>query len=255
MAPLSRELSGLILPHEHCGSHLNSAGLTIDDDLEKENFKFAGETLAKIWSDVSIENFPVVAEYVEPEASEIKEETLQTKDAKWFAQHVRSSQYFLQIVKCWDRKCCSQPRSSFFRIIPNRFFPLLIPISQSAEHGLTVPELSDHENHKFPSLFAAQLIQMEEILPRNLRELNVLPYDLFCPSVHSNLVDRCCKICNMYFASNVILKQHLVIHRDQHSRSRQDQVAPPSVPPPIKKGASSPCCSQASAGIDDNHCC
>lgn len=45
MAPLSRELSGLILPHEHYGSHLNSAGFTIDDDLEKENFKFAGDIL------------------------------------------------------------------------------------------------------------------------------------------------------------------------------------------------------------------
>ena len=107
----------------------------------------------------------------------------------------------------------------------NRFFPPLIPICQS-EHGLTVPEQSDHENHKFPSLFAAQLIKIEEILPRTLCELKILPYDLFCPSVHSNIVDRCCKICNVYFASNVILKQHLVIHR------RPKQVEPESVPPP-----------------------
>ena len=34
MAPLSRELSGLILPHDKYGSHLNDRGLTIDTNLE-----------------------------------------------------------------------------------------------------------------------------------------------------------------------------------------------------------------------------
>ena len=37
MAPLSKELTGLILglPHDHYGSHLNDRGVTIDADLEK----------------------------------------------------------------------------------------------------------------------------------------------------------------------------------------------------------------------------
>ena len=42
MAPLSRELSGLILPHEHFGTHLDADGRTIDEELEKANFSFAG---------------------------------------------------------------------------------------------------------------------------------------------------------------------------------------------------------------------
>ncbi|KAJ6639792.1 hypothetical protein Bhyg_12539 [Pseudolycoriella hygida] len=50
MAPLSRELSGLILPHEHFGSHLNSKNETVDGELEKRNFQYAGETLAEVWS-------------------------------------------------------------------------------------------------------------------------------------------------------------------------------------------------------------
>ena len=45
MAPLSKELSGLILPHDKYGSHLNDQGLTIDT---KKNFAFAGSTLAEI---------------------------------------------------------------------------------------------------------------------------------------------------------------------------------------------------------------
>ena len=50
MAPLSKELSGLILPHDKYGSHLNDQGLTHDTDLEKKSFAFAGSTLAEIWS-------------------------------------------------------------------------------------------------------------------------------------------------------------------------------------------------------------
>ena len=48
MAPLSRELSGLILPHEHFGTHLDADGRTIDEELEKANFSFAGRTLSEV---------------------------------------------------------------------------------------------------------------------------------------------------------------------------------------------------------------
>ena len=60
MAPLSRELSAHVLHHEHFGSHLDSQGRTVDDTLEKSNFKFAG----KIWSDVMTDKFSVIAEYI-----------------------------------------------------------------------------------------------------------------------------------------------------------------------------------------------
>jgi len=76
MAPLSRELSGLIRPHEHFGSHLNSQGRTTDEALEKANFKMAGETLAEVWSQVVIDQFPTIAEYIVPEKCELDPETL-----------------------------------------------------------------------------------------------------------------------------------------------------------------------------------
>ena len=38
MAPLSRELCGVIFEHEHYGSHLNSKKETIDNELEMKNF-------------------------------------------------------------------------------------------------------------------------------------------------------------------------------------------------------------------------
>jgi len=62
MAPLSRFLAGIILPYETFGSHLNSQRATVDQSLEKLNFRKAGETLAEVWSEAVIDNFPVVSE-------------------------------------------------------------------------------------------------------------------------------------------------------------------------------------------------
>jgi hypothetical protein len=45
MAPLSRELSGVILPHDQYGNHLNNAGFLIDGDLEKK----ISSLLVKLW--------------------------------------------------------------------------------------------------------------------------------------------------------------------------------------------------------------
>jgi hypothetical protein len=43
MAPLSRELSGLIIPHDNFGSHLDDQWKTIDSVLEKNSFEYAGD--------------------------------------------------------------------------------------------------------------------------------------------------------------------------------------------------------------------
>ena len=66
MAPLSRELAGLILPHDKYGSHLDDSGHTTDTDLEKLNFKHAGQALAEVWN-IKIDSYPVTAEYIEPQ--------------------------------------------------------------------------------------------------------------------------------------------------------------------------------------------
>ena len=38
MAPLSHDLEGIILLHDHFGDHMDSSGKTIDEDLEKRTF-------------------------------------------------------------------------------------------------------------------------------------------------------------------------------------------------------------------------
>jgi hypothetical protein len=212
MAPLSRELSGVILPHEHYGSHLDSQGRTINEDMERTNFKFAGETLAEIWSHVIVDQFPTVAEYINPDKSELDAAGLISKDQEWFDNHVRTSQYFTQIVKCQDIKCCDKVRSSYFNVLPSRFFPPSITINQTT-HGLKVSERADADSHKFPSLFVAQTLKFDDIMPRSTGVFKVQPYDLYCPSLQTSLLDRICKVCHLYFASQTMLKKHAGQHR------------------------------------------
>ena len=63
MFHLSKELSGLVLPAETFGTHLNNAN-TVDEELEERNFEAAAEVLAEIWSNMEIDGFSVNAEYV-----------------------------------------------------------------------------------------------------------------------------------------------------------------------------------------------
>ena len=56
MAPLSRELTGLILPRDTCGTHLDGKQKTIDSALEKDNFRNVGDILAEIWSQIEIDS-------------------------------------------------------------------------------------------------------------------------------------------------------------------------------------------------------
>ena len=182
MAPLSRELAGLVLPHDHYGSHLNDKLQTADVELEKKNFRYAGKTLAEVWNDLMFDGFPVVCEYVDPAVSEISTDSIPCWDSKWFASHVRSSQYFLQIVKCANRKCCSKPRSSYFYVMPEQFFSAPIRIEQT-DDGLKAVNPNLFDSGSYVSLFLRNSISIAKILPKSLLSFREQPYNLYCPSV------------------------------------------------------------------------
>ena len=76
MAPLSHDMAGLILPHDYYGTHLNESGVTINVDLEKMNFRKAGQMLAERWNRTKIDGFPCYAEYVNPPATSDDERRL-----------------------------------------------------------------------------------------------------------------------------------------------------------------------------------
>lgn len=108
MAPLSRELAGQILPHNHhFGFHLNDKGCTVNDDLEKLNFELAGKVLAEVWNTMNIDGYPVHTTYMNSGEPELPAET----QIKWYSDHVQKSLYLLQGVKCKDETCRFRPRS------------------------------------------------------------------------------------------------------------------------------------------------
>lgn len=210
---MSKELAELILPHDHVGRHFDGQGRTFDTELEKRNFEFAGRMLAEVWPAVNIDGFPTVSKYILPETSELDDEALLTKDEKLFSDHVKTSQYFLQILKCNNLECCMKPRSSYFSVILVHFLPPPIPLEQSSG-GLKAPDRANDETHIFPLLFVSKTIKWDDTtLPESTCSFKVLPYDLYCPSVQSSLLDRTCKVCHIYFSSILMLKAHFVLHK------------------------------------------
>jgi hypothetical protein len=79
LAPLSHDLAGLIFPNDHFATHLNELGVTEHAELEKTNFKQAGDVLAEVWSMNVLDEYPVVAEYVNP--SPLVDEQLKMADS------------------------------------------------------------------------------------------------------------------------------------------------------------------------------
>jgi hypothetical protein len=204
MAPLSRELAGLILPHDHFGTHLNASGKTVDTELEKSNFRKAGETLAEVWSSVVIDNYKVVAQYVEQTDADTPSEP----DSRWTARHVRQSQYFLQIVKCDESGCCKPWRSTWKTFFPSRFVPGPVVLSQTAA-GLVIPEAEcarKLRDGRYTTL-SQRLSYGLATVPENA------PFDLHCPSLsHADIVKRQCSVCSLYHSSQAAAKRHQHMH-------------------------------------------
>lgn len=209
MAPLSHELAGLVLPHDHYGSHLDSQGVTIDQDLELKNFEYAGQALAEVWSTLEIDEFPVTARYIAPGE---EENELEEINQEWYMNHIKSSQYILQIVKCNNLDCCSPSRSSLKNVLVNGFLPPPIKISQHEDGFLRVAD-SQNSNAKFLDLLTRMTIKIEP----EQSDFSVLPYDFHCPSVKSSLADRVCKKCGSYFASK---KSQTIHFRALHKKEK-----------------------------------
>ena len=132
MVKFSQELNDVVPPHDNFGSHLNAKGETVDKELEKINFRYAGEILAKIWSGMIIDGHPFLVEFISEEADQ---EAIK-KFEEWKSKHVRESQYFLQIVKCKDSKCCSPFRLSYLKVVKDRFLPPPVSVRRTTASGL-----------------------------------------------------------------------------------------------------------------------
>ncbi|CAF3912210.1 unnamed protein product, partial [Rotaria sp. Silwood1] len=120
MAPLSHDLSGLILPHDYYGNHLDDNGKTNHIALEEQNFQRAGDVLAEVWCNTVIDTQAVIAEYISPSSNPNKPID---QNEQWKLKHVRQSQYCLQIVKCDDINCCGTLQTNLKSVLPKGFLP------------------------------------------------------------------------------------------------------------------------------------
>ena len=195
-------MSGLILPHDHFGTHLDNNGRTIDTDLEIKNFEHAGGVLAEVWSSTVVNGHSVTAEFIDVEATS----DITRKSEKWRAEHLRSSQYILQIVKCLDEECCGQFNSSYLQIVPDRFLPPPIPVVQKAD-GLSIVRTGSDSKATYLALH--QAASMTHVIPDPIKaKYKTLPYDLFNPAVRNELGKKTCKYCHMLFGTITLLNLH-----------------------------------------------
>ena len=93
-----------------------------------------------------IDGHLVVAEFIKDPPSEVSI----IKSEEWRANHVRESQYLLQIVKRADVACCSPLQSSYLKVIKDRFLPPPVPgvYSQNGIEGV-----KDDKEASYLSLF------------------------------------------------------------------------------------------------------
>lgn len=145
-----------------------------------------------------IDGHNVMAEYMPP--VEILPETAQVSDT-WYGNHVRESQYFLQITKCSDDSCCAPRRSALKNVLYQGFLPAPFPMSQNP---FRIPSPDEVRSEIFSSLLVRQSITLRPDFSQG-REI---PYDLYCPSIKDNIIGRTRSICGLYFASKKSMNRH-----------------------------------------------
>lgn len=225
MFPLSKALTGVVLPHDTYGSHLDNAGKTIDAELEMKNFEAAGETLCSLWNELEIDGFKVVAEYIkEPPDQEIQQ---YVASAEFRRDHVFETQYMTVYMKCKDPSCCSPFITDVEVYFPHRRIPALIPIKRTSRgiEALNKSEVTSQNKFEFLSLGERVLFE-KKLMTTELRDKygDCLPYDAFFPTVLDKLEKRICKKCKKYHATIKSLAAHKRICKENSKKRTVQRV-------------------------------
>ena len=206
MAPLFKELAGIVLPHDSFGTHLDANGVTVDPEKERENFKKAAETLAEIWSLSKIDNYPVSARWVDSsdDSKKYKDYTDAKMGADWLERHVYIYKYCLQIAKCGNIDCCRPLRTTVQEVLGGKF--LSPPLALESGPSLVDPKKKSEK--KKLSGFSKSL-SLKHMRPTRYKLCNTLPFDLYCPSVKFDDPEYVCAHCRKICTTKALLKLHL----------------------------------------------
>ena len=141
-----------------------------------------------------IDGHPVLAEFISEEA----DQEVIKKSEEWKSKHVRESQNFLQIVKCKDSKCCSPFRSSYLKIVKDRFLPPPISVRGTTTSGLK--GIKQDINAHYLSL--TQNLALKAQL--GVTALNNFPkgilYGYSCLAAENIMERQLCSKCGLYLA-------------------------------------------------------
>ena len=224
MAPLSKQLTGVVLDHKFYGSHLNSQQQTTNEPLERKNFQHAAERLASIFQDMVYDGHKTVAKYVKPPKNRddpklSRDNQPEYVDAKWVHRHVTASKYLLQIICCDVESCCPDRPSHLKKILrpilPNGFLPPPVKLQHRYNQNEVPLEVSKDKLLDKSVKFAT--LQTRIIYPCDANT----PFDSFCPSMQSVLQGTICDICKKSFPSHA---QMLVHRRAIHKHHRYQQI-------------------------------
>jgi len=129
--------------------------------------------------------------------------------------------FVLQIVKCNDRSCCSEPRSNYFKLF-RQFVPAPLCVTQN--------ELQIHDNSEetndFVSLFIRARLNDDHLKIGKIKEV---PYDFCCPSIKELIAVRTCEFCGLYHATLKSLAAHRRLCKSKSSQ-RSTSNDPPIIP-------------------------
>ena len=187
---LSKELGGVVLPHDTYGTHLNN-GKTVDEELEMRNFQAAGEVLVDLWGKMVIDTHPVTAEYVtDPPAVSTKD---YSASALYKSRHLIETQYLTAVLKCDDPGCCSPTKTQIKTFFPDCRIPALIPIQYtvSGPKALQLEPEVWKKHIMFPD-FLARMALEKSLVPDNLEQKfgNKIPYNVYFPTLQEKVGKR-----------------------------------------------------------------
>ncbi|CAG8846408.1 23185_t:CDS:2, partial [Gigaspora margarita] len=179
MAPLSHDLAGIILPHDTFGSHLDEQLKTTDDELEKHNFKVAGEILASVWENTVIND---------PE--EHYQSRLDEKSVAWIERHTMTCRYITQVVKCNDTSCCRPFRSGILQLLSNQFFspPILV---QQKSHGICAASINASDDTTHFSNFLLSTLMARKLIPPEMN-LQHFSFNWYSPTINKSINEYLC---------------------------------------------------------------
>lgn len=142
----------------------------------------------------------MISNYVLP--LEQKRKAIEIEDTEqWIDQHVRQSQYMMQIIKCNRGSCCLPFKSNYKEFFQNRFLTAPIPLYQSTEG------IARGDGGYYYSMFTS--LHLNRILKPTC-------YNQYCPSVQikdkngkMKLEKRTYDECSLYY----LLIEAMVAHK------------------------------------------